>query len=70
MFTKIDVNGPDTHPVYQYLKSSQSELQGADIHWNFAKFLVDGNGNVVRYFHPKNDSFEVIEEAVKALLDA
>jgi glutathione peroxidase len=69
MFSKIDVNGPATHPVYQYLKTNQSQLEG-DIHWNFAKFLVDGNGKVVRYFHPKNDSFETIEEAIKTLLDA
>ncbi len=41
-----------------------------DIHWNFAKFLVDGSGKVIRYFHPENDSFEVIEEAIKALLEA
>ena len=67
MFSKIDVNGSNTHPVYQYLKANGLE---GDIHWNFAKFLVDGSGKVVRYFHPKNDSFEVIDEAIKALLEA
>lgn len=48
MFAKIDVNGPDAHPLYQFLKK---EIKG-DIKWNFTKFLVDRNGNVIKRFSP------------------
>jgi glutathione peroxidase len=47
MFSKIDVNGDNTHPLYKYLKSNAKGTMGtADIKWNFAKFLVDKNGVV------------------------
>lgn len=48
MFSKVDVNGPDAHPLYQFLKA---ELKG-DIKWNFTKFLVDSEGKVVKRFSP------------------
>lgn len=57
----IDVNGPNTHPVYQYLRwnSSLNAKQGSDkpqqvkeIPWNYAKFLVDANGNVISFYPP------------------
>lgn len=48
MFSKVDVNGPNTHPLYQFLKA---ELKG-DIKWNFTKFLVDHKGNAVKRFSP------------------
>ena len=48
MFSKIDVNGDHTDPLYQYLKSEQSGLFWTEsIKWNFTKFLVDKEGNVV-----------------------
>mmetsp|Transcript_4398 Transcript_4398/g.5918 ORF Transcript_4398/g.5918 Transcript_4398/m.5918 type:complete len:97 (+) Transcript_4398:203-493(+) len=44
---KIEVNGPSTHPVWQYLKSACGSC-GGDVSWNFAaKFIVDKNGSVV-----------------------
>lgn len=48
MFAKIDVNGPDTHPLYQLLKAHAPETENQDIEWNFAKFLIDKNGQVVK----------------------
>jgi glutathione peroxidase len=48
MFAKIDVNGPDTHPLYQFLKAHAPDAENQDIEWNFAKFLVDKNGQVVK----------------------
>jgi glutathione peroxidase len=48
MFSKIEVNGPNTHPLYQFLKK---EFKG-DIKWNFTKFLVDKSGTVVKRFSP------------------
>lgn len=54
LFSKIEVNGENTHPLYQYLKK---ELPGKgskpDIEWNFAKFLIDKDGKPVYRYHPK-----------------
>jgi glutathione peroxidase len=49
MHAKIEVNGGTTHPLYQFLKSQV----GGDIEWNFTKFLVDTQGNVVQRFGPQ-----------------
>ena len=51
MFAKIDVNGADTHPLYQHLKSAQTGILGAEaIKWNFTKFLVGRDGAVLARF--------------------
>ncbi|MDO9634702.1 MAG: glutathione peroxidase [Paludibacter sp.] len=54
LFSKIEVNGEDAHPLYQFLKK---ELPGtgnkSDIEWNFAKFLIDKNGKPVLRYHPR-----------------
>lgn len=49
MFSKIDVNGPNAHPIYQWLKSQKKGrgLLGGKIKWNFTKFLLDREGNVI-----------------------
>ena len=52
LFSKIDVNGPGTHPLYEYLKHQQSGLLGASIKWNFTKFLVDRAGRVIARYAP------------------
>jgi glutathione peroxidase len=53
LFSKINVNGPAAHPVYVYLKSARRGFLGTKrIKWNFTKFLVDREGNVVRRFGP------------------
>lgn len=51
-FGKLNVNGPDTHPLYRWLKKGKLSLFGSDIKWNFTKFLVDRNGKIVRRFSP------------------
>jgi glutathione peroxidase len=50
MFAKIDVNGDDAHPLYQWLRSQKSGVLGNRIKWNFTKFLVDRDGNVVKRY--------------------
>ena len=54
IFAKIEVNGPNTHPLYKFLKKEQSGILGAigldSIKWNFTKFLVDPAGKVVDRF--------------------
>ncbi|OUM95361.1 MAG: glutathione peroxidase [Thermobacillus sp. ZCTH02-B1] len=53
MFAKIDVNGPNRHPLYRYLISRKPGLLGSgSIKWNFTKFLVDREGRVVKRFGP------------------
>ena len=51
MADKIDVNGPHSHPLWNYLKQAQPGVLGSrQIKWNFTKFLVDRQGQVVRRF--------------------
>jgi glutathione peroxidase len=47
MFSKVDVNGTDAHPLFDWLKSEQSGKLGGAIKWNFTKFLVGRDGQVV-----------------------
>lgn len=65
LFSKIEVNGPGTHPLYQYLKSATPETQ--DIEWNFAKFLVDRAGNVVRRYSPQTAPSSIAPDIEQAL---
>lgn len=68
LFKKIDVNGPDAHPLYKFLKNEAPGLLGSEaIKWNFTKFLVDQNGKVVKRFAP-TDTPEKIEKHVRKLL--
>ncbi|MDG5500518.1 glutathione peroxidase [Marinobacter sp. BGYM27] len=68
MFAKIEVNGPDTHPLYAFLKSQAKGLMGSEkIKWNFTKFLVDGNGKVVKRYPPTAKP-EAIRADIEALL--
>jgi glutathione peroxidase len=63
MFQKIDVNGDDRHPLYQYLIENAPVKTGNDIKWNFEKFLIDQQGNIVDRFasmkKPKNIETEI-----------
>jgi glutathione peroxidase len=52
MFDKIDVNGDNAHPLYQYLRREKSGLLGSAIKWNFTKFLIDRSGKVVGRYMP------------------
>jgi glutathione peroxidase len=53
MFEKIDVNGPNAHPLYNWLKDEKPGLLGSkNLKWNFTKFLIDKDGNVVDRFAP------------------
>lgn len=52
MFEKIDVNGANAHPLYKYLKSQAKGLLSKEIKWNFTKFLIDSNGNVIKRYAP------------------
>ena len=51
-FAKIEVNGANEHPLYTFLKSQKGGLLGKKIKWNFTKFLIDKDGNVLERFAP------------------
>ena len=56
LFEKIDVNGPDRHPLYQQLTTvADRKGEAGDIQWNFEKFLVAADGRVVRRFRPRTE---------------
>jgi glutathione peroxidase len=68
VFAKIDVNGPTADPLYQYLCEQRPGVLGSkNIKWNFTKFLVDQNGNVVSRFAPNTKPVD-IEKKISALI--
>ena len=67
MFAKIEVNGTNAHPLYNYLKNEKSGLLGPSIKWNFTKFLVDRSGGVVAR-HAPTARPEGLKTAIEALL--
>lgn len=66
-FAKIKVNGKETTPLYQWLKEQASGSLGKRIEWNFAKFLIDREGQVVQRFSSKTPP-QAIEESLKEIL--
>ena len=68
LFAKIEVNGDNSHPLYQYLKKAEPDPDGkTDIGWNFTKFLIDRNGQPVKRFVSKQKP-EDIESQIQAEL--
>ena len=68
LFEKIDVNGPQTHPVFRLLKRRLGGLLGSRIKWNFTKFLVDSNGQPLKRFAPITKP-AAIEPYIQRLLE-
>lgn len=66
-FKKIEVNGSNAEPLYKWLKSSKKGILTDAIKWNFTKFLIDRNGNVVERFAPTTTPAQ-LEEYIKGLL--
>lgn len=69
MMAKVDVNGKNSHPVFVFLKSMPKGggLLGDGIKWNFTKFLVDGEGNVVDRFAPQTKPADLAKDIEKLL---
>ena len=67
LFEKIDVNGANAHPLYDYLKREKSGLLGSSIKWNFTKFLVDRAGEVVGR-HAPTTTPQSLKKDIEALL--
>lgn len=68
LFKKIDVNGANAHPIFKYLSKNKSGLFGGAIKWNFTKFLIDSNGNVVERFAPATPP-EKIKDNISKLIE-
>ncbi len=67
IFQKIDVKGDNQHPLYKYLVNEKKGLLGNEIKWNFTKFLIDREGNVVKRF-ASTITPDKIDKHIKALL--
>ena len=67
MFEKIDVNGENAHPIYKFLKSNAKGILGSEIKWNFTKFLMDKEGNVVDRFAPTTNPKKIRKDVEKLL---
>ena len=68
MFAKIEVNGEGTHPLFAHLKKAKTGLLGSEnIKWNFTKFLVDPEGNVVERYAPQTEPKELADDIEKLL---
>jgi len=68
LFAKIDVNGDDAHPLFRHLKAQKAGLLGSEaIKWNFTKFLIDRDGNVVDRYAPTTKP-EALRSDIEALL--
>ena len=70
LFQKVDVNGSNAHPLYNYLTKAAPGILGTEgIKWNFTKFLVDGTGKVVKRYASTTEPIE-IEQDIEKLLTA
>lgn len=67
MFSKIEVNGKNAHPVYKYLKKKLPGLFGQSIKWNFAKFIIDSNGIPVKRYSPTTVPEKLVVDIEKLL---
>lgn len=68
VFAKLEVNGPNAHPLYAFLKSAKRGILGTrSIKWNFTKFLVDRQGDVTARFAPRAHP-RALEPAIRKLL--
>lgn len=67
MMAKIDVNGKNEDPLYTFLKSEQGGIAGDRIKWNFTKFLIDREGNVVDRFASRTTPEDIEEDINKYL---
>ncbi|RIJ76166.1 glutathione peroxidase [Nakamurella silvestris] len=67
LFAKVDVNGDDAHPLFSWLRSEKSGLLGGKIKWNFTKFLINADGEVVKRYAPTTKP-ESITADIEALL--
>lgn len=68
MFEKIKVNGDEAHPLFKHLKNNAPGILGSKtIKWNFTKFLIDQNGNIVKRYSPQTTPDKIEADIAKLL---
>jgi len=68
LYSKIEVNGDNAHPLFKYLKYKKSGLLGTEaIKWNFTKFLIDREGQPIKRYGPNEEPFSWENDVAKAL---
>ena len=67
MFEKVDVNGDDAHPLFEWLRSEKGGVLGDAIKWNFTKFLVGRDGTPMERFAPQTEPADLAADIEKAL---
>ncbi|MDP3894788.1 glutathione peroxidase [Nocardioides sp.] len=67
LFSKVDVNGADAHPVFEWLRSEKGGLLGSKIKWNFTKYLVGKDGQVIGRYAPTTKPEKISADIEKAL---
>jgi glutathione peroxidase len=67
MFAKINVNGDEADPLFTYLKDQKKGLLSKNIKWNFTKFLVDKNGQVVERYAPTTEPVKIENDLIHLL---
>ena len=67
LFAKIDVNGKEAHPLFEWLRKEKSGLLGGRIKWNFTKFLIGRDGTVVSRHSPTTEPAKLADQIEKAL---
>lgn len=67
LFAKIDVNGDNEEPLFKYMKSKKGGVLGSKIKWNFTKFLVNREGEVVERFAPATTPEKIEKDVVEML---
>lgn len=68
-FAKIDVNGENADPLFKFLKNARGGVINGDIKWNFTKFLIDKEGNVVNRYSSQKKPERISEDIEKLLED-
>ena len=69
MFAKVDVNGDDAHPLFEWLTSEKRGLLGGKVKWNFTKFLVGRDGQVLERYAPTTEPADIADDVRAALSD-
>ncbi|MBY7142312.1 glutathione peroxidase [Virgibacillus sp. NKC19-3] len=67
MFSKVDVKGENAHPLFKYLTTEEKGILTKDIKWNFTKFLIDKNGEVIDRFAPQTKPENLVKDIERAV---
>ncbi len=70
LFSKVNVNGEEAHPVFKYLRKQLPGAIGDSVKWNFTKFLIDRNGNPVKRFSPTTDPLKLAGKVESLLAES